>query len=257
MLTPKRFENLNEVIPDCNSMAVAVPSRCYTRPSPKLPLAGAKVSVKDNFALAGIRTSLQCKSFLRTYEAETETAAYIKILIDLRSVIVGKTKMAAFASGEKPCDWWEFQCPFNARGDGYLNPGQSTTGGAAAAGGYAWLDYSIGSDCKSASTIYASSLIDVNSIWTCPWAGSAKWCLWYSIDYRYMRSDKGSVPLLTVSMSSKLQSLQLIGYSVFDTIGIICKNLKLLQSLAQYSLSSSIPNFKKVSHFPRILKPMI
>lgn len=89
-----------------------------------------------------------CLSFLATYEEDTGTADLIKHLIDLGAVIVGKTKMTAFASSEKPCDWWGFQCPFNPRADAHLTPGGSSTGSAAATAAYPWLDICIGSDSE-------------------------------------------------------------------------------------------------------------
>lgn len=100
----KTFKALNLLVPYDGNLAVAVPSRFYTKPTVHQPLAGLRVSVKDNYALAGLKTSNQCKSFLETYNPESATAAYIQRLIDLGVVIVGKTKLTAFASSEKPCN---------------------------------------------------------------------------------------------------------------------------------------------------------
>lgn len=127
-------------------MSVAVPSRLYARPSAVKPLAGVRVAVKDNFRLAGTKSAVGNRPFLATYDVDEETAAFVKTLIDFGAVIVGKTKMTAFASGEKPCDWFDFQCPFNPRGDSYLEPGASSTGSAAATAAYHCMDICIGTD---------------------------------------------------------------------------------------------------------------
>ncbi|KAK3946260.1 amidase 1 [Diplogelasinospora grovesii] len=139
-------QNLDSVGPDAEGMSVAVPSRMYNRPSKEKPLAGVRIAIKDNFKLQGTKCSMGCRSFLETYERDEETADYAKMLIDLGAVIVGKTKMTAFASSEKPCDWWDFQCPFNPRGDEHLTPGGSSTGSATATAAYPWLDICIGTD---------------------------------------------------------------------------------------------------------------
>ncbi len=146
LLTDISFKNLNAISPNGTGMSVAVPSRLYARPSTVKPLAGVRVGVKDNFRLAGTKSAVGNRSFLATYDVDEETAAFVKTLIDLGAVIVGKTKMTAFASGEKPCDWFDFQCPFNPRGDSYLEPGASSTGSAAATAAYPWIDICIGTD---------------------------------------------------------------------------------------------------------------
>ncbi|KAJ8133575.1 hypothetical protein O1611_g61 [Lasiodiplodia mahajangana] len=87
-----------------------------------------------------------CRSSLATYRPDPETADYVKTLIDLGACIVGKTKITAFASSEKPCDWWDYQCPFNPRGDEHLTPGGSSTGSTTATAAYPWLDICIESD---------------------------------------------------------------------------------------------------------------
>jgi hypothetical protein len=45
-------------------------------------------------------------------------------------------------------DWVDSQCSFNCRGDGYQDPGISSTGSAAALAAYEWLDVAIGTDSK-------------------------------------------------------------------------------------------------------------
>jgi hypothetical protein len=49
-----------------------------------------RIAINDNYALVGIKTLLQLLFFHETYGPETEVAAYIKILIDLDTVITGK-----------------------------------------------------------------------------------------------------------------------------------------------------------------------
>lgn len=142
------FQNLDAIAPDGLGKVIAVPSRLYYTVSAKQPLAGMRIAIKDNFRLQGLKSANGCRSFLSTYEADRETADYVKLLIDLGAVIVGKTKMTAFASSEKPCDWWDFQCPFNPRGDEHLTPGGSSTGSATATAACSWLDICLGSDSK-------------------------------------------------------------------------------------------------------------
>ncbi len=147
---------MNAIGPNGTGMSVAVPSRRYARPSPAKPLAGLRVGTKDNFRLAGTKCAVGNRSFLATYDEDQETAAFVKRLIDLGAVIVGKTKMTAFASGEKPIDWFDFQCPFNPRGDAHLEPGASSTGSAAATAAYPWIDICIGTDSMY---LFASEMI--------------------------------------------------------------------------------------------------
>ena len=70
------------------------------------------------------------------------------MLINAGAVIIAKAKTVQLASGLGPRDWIDFQCPFNPRGDGYLDPDCSSTGSAAGVAAYDWLDFSIGSDSK-------------------------------------------------------------------------------------------------------------
>jgi Asp-tRNA(Asn)/Glu-tRNA(Gln) amidotransferase A subunit family amidase len=129
---------------------VAVPSRLYTPQSPLTPLGGRRISIKDNFKVAGIKTTQTNRAFVDTYDQENETAQFVQQLIRLGAVIVGKTKMSAFASSEEATHQWiDFHAPFNPRADGYQSPSGSTTGGAAGLAAYDWLDFSVGTDSKN------------------------------------------------------------------------------------------------------------
>lgn len=99
--------------------------------------------------MAGIKTTQGNRAFSELYGPESETATYIQTLISLGAVIVGKTKLCAFASSEEATDQWiDYHAPFNPRADGYQTPSGSTTGGATSLASYEWLDFSLGTDSK-------------------------------------------------------------------------------------------------------------
>jgi Asp-tRNA(Asn)/Glu-tRNA(Gln) amidotransferase A subunit family amidase len=146
-----RFEVFKALADDGVWKMVAVPSRSYHTPSAEKPLAGMRVSVKDNFKLAGIKTTMTNRAYLELYAAEVKNAAFVERLLSLGAVIIGKTRMTSFASGEEPTDQWiDFHCPFNPRGDLYQSPGGSSTGAGASLAGYQWLDLSVGTDSELA-----------------------------------------------------------------------------------------------------------
>lgn len=132
-----------------------VPSRMYFERTAAQPLAGLRVSVKDNIKIAGIKTTLMSRAFAEMYPPlELSTAEILKVMINLGAVLVGKTKLSAFASAEEPTDQWiDFHAPFNPRADTYQSPSGSTTGGATALAGYSWLDASIGTDSQSTALV--------------------------------------------------------------------------------------------------------
>ncbi len=125
---------------------IPVPSRLYFSPQTiDKPLSGMRVAVKDIYDIRGLVTGVGSKAYLT----------------DAGAVIVGKTKTVQFASGMAPRDCIDYQCPFNPRGDGYLDPGCSSTGSAAAIAGYEWLDFAIGSDSRR---ILTSPLPNLNGL---------------------------------------------------------------------------------------------
>ena len=116
------------------------------------PLAGARVSLKDIFHLAGTKTTMMSRSYVELYSPDNESADYVNKLIKLGAVVVGKTKMTQFASSDEPTDQWiDFHCPINPRGDRYQSPSGSSSGAAASLAGYSWLDFSIPGDCTWSS----------------------------------------------------------------------------------------------------------
>jgi len=111
------------------------------------PLCKLRVSIKDNIDLKGVKTSLSSRAWEELYPSKNTTGSSIQKLQDLGVSIVGKTKLSQFAEVETPtADWVDIHCPFNPRGDGYLIPALSTSGGAASVAAYDWLDVSIGTD---------------------------------------------------------------------------------------------------------------
>jgi Asp-tRNA(Asn)/Glu-tRNA(Gln) amidotransferase A subunit family amidase len=128
---------------------VAVPSRLYFSPNASKPLAGQRITVKDNYRLAGVKTTMSSRPYEATYGPENETALFVQKLMKLGAVVIGKSKMSSFASSEEPTDQWiDFHAPFNPRGDGYQTPAGSSNGAAAALSGYSWLDFSLGTGSK-------------------------------------------------------------------------------------------------------------
>lgn len=114
--------------------------------------------------MKGIRTTMMNRAYNELYPPRSSTADYAAKLIELGAVIVGKTKMSAFASAEEPTDQWvDYHCPFNPRGDEYQTPSCSSAGAGASLAGYSWLDHSIGSDSRFCS-IYYGFLLTVEKL---------------------------------------------------------------------------------------------
>lgn len=133
---------------------VAVPSRLYFESSREKPLDGLRVTVKDNYKLSGVVQTMGSRSYSRLYGTQTETADTVRTLIDLGAVIVGKTKLGAYAGSEVPPDKCvDYFPPWNPRGDGYQGPSGSSSGAGSTVASYDWVDIGIGTD-SNYSTIY-------------------------------------------------------------------------------------------------------
>lgn len=129
--------------------AVAVPSRLYFSKTLEKPLNGQRIAIKDNIDLAGVVTGLGNRAYAELYGERSQSAKLIQTLLDNGAVVVGKTKLSAFAGSENPpAQCIDYFPPWNVRGDGYQGPSGSSSGAAAAAAGYEWLDHSIGTDSE-------------------------------------------------------------------------------------------------------------
>lgn len=213
------FFPLQAISQDGVYQTAAVPSRLYSEKSKDKPLSGMRITIKDNMDLAGIKSTMMNRAYTELYGPRTKSAAIVRKLIALGAIIIGKTRMCAFASAEEPTDQWiEYHCPYNPRGDMNQSPSGSTTGGAAALAGYSWLDYSLGTD--TTGSIRAPA--------TC--------CGLYAL-----RSSWGSASLEGIVKQCDL----------FDVIGIMSRELNTLHYLAKSALV-----VKEFASFPkRILYP--
>lgn len=142
-----RFAVLNYVSAGGVWRNVAVPSRLYHQPSKSKPLNGLRISIKDTFHLAGVQTTMASRAYMELYGADSESANYVNLLVELGAIIVGKSKISPFASFDSPTDQWvDFISPTNPRGDRYQSPAISSSGAAASLAGYLWLDFAMGTD---------------------------------------------------------------------------------------------------------------
>ncbi|RYP68967.1 hypothetical protein DL771_006389 [Monosporascus sp. 5C6A] len=127
---------------------IPVPSRIYYWDDPR-PFAGYRVAIKDLFDMKGLITSGGSQAWAEIAEPANETAPSIQRIVDLGGVLVGKYKLAQFASGADPWGWQDALYPFNPRGDGWLTCSASSSGGGCSIAAYDWLDFAIGSDTGS------------------------------------------------------------------------------------------------------------
>ncbi|KAI7508890.1 hypothetical protein KC347_g5750 [Hortaea werneckii] len=128
--------------------AIPVPSRIYSWNDPR-PFAGFRVGIKDLYDMKGLVTTGGSQAWAYINEPATSNASSIQRIVDLGGVLVGKQKLAQFASGANPWQWQEEHYPFNPRGDGWLTCSASSSGGGCSIAAYDWLDYAIGSDTGS------------------------------------------------------------------------------------------------------------
>lgn len=144
-LTFSSFQAIASQSSEGLSKTIPVPSRHYHQITPEKPLAGARMSLKDNFDIEGVRTTLSSRAWAELYPAATTNGPFVKHLLDQGAIIVGKTKTTQLSAGN---EWVDFQSPINPRGDRYQEPSGSSTGAAASLAGYSWLDFAVGGECK-------------------------------------------------------------------------------------------------------------
>lgn len=76
--------------------------------------------------------------------------------MDQGAIIVGKTRLGAFAVSEVPPEKCiDYFPPCNPRGDGYQGPSGSSSGAGSTVASYDWVDITVGTDSKETfHTIY-------------------------------------------------------------------------------------------------------
>lgn len=130
-------------------MPLAVPSRLYTPVSPERPLNGLRVSIKDIFHGRGIQTTAGSRSYTQLYPKQERSADIVLALVEQGAVIVGKTKLRAFAGSEVPPEKCiDYFPPWNPRGDRYQGPSGSSSCAGSSVASYPWLDFAFATDCK-------------------------------------------------------------------------------------------------------------
>ena len=127
---------------------IPVPSRIYSWGDDR-PMAGDRVAIKDLFDIQGLQTSGGSEAWAHITPIANGTAPSIQRIVSLGGVLVGKFKLAQFASGADPWNWQDEHYPFNPRGDGWLTCSASSSGGGCSIAAYEWLDFAIGSDTGS------------------------------------------------------------------------------------------------------------
>ncbi|GAA5849375.1 hypothetical protein JCM8547_006530 [Rhodosporidiobolus lusitaniae] len=200
-----------------STVGIAVPSRIYTLDADleKKPLAGKRVGVKDIIDMKGLKTSNGNRAWFDLYEPANTTAPSIQTLVDLGADIVGKTKTV-----------FDYHDAFNARGDGYQDPGASSAGSGAAIGAYEWLDVAVGTDTGGSIRIPAS----YNGIYG-------------------LRPSFGSLSVEGVLPEGPY----------FDAVGYHTRSPYLLESFGKHWMGSthqSYPSLPKVVHVPDDLFPV-
>ncbi|KAI1656537.1 amidase family protein [Daldinia decipiens] len=142
------FSSVEIFLPRFWDPMIPVPSRIYSWGDAR-PLAGYRVAIKDLFDIKGLITSGGSQAWAEIVEVANETAPSVQRIVDLGGVLIGKYKLAQFASGANPWDWQDEHYPFNPRGDGWLTCSASSSGGGCSVAAYDWLDFAIGSDTGS------------------------------------------------------------------------------------------------------------
>lgn len=144
-----RFEPVTVAAYNGLHKVVAVPSRLHYPRTPTKPLNGMRIAIKNNMHLRWIVTTLGSRSYAACYGIQNVTSSFVQHLVDQGAVVVGKTKLSAYAGAEIPPEKCiDYFPPWNARADGYQGPSGSSSGAGASIGGYSWLDLALATDSE-------------------------------------------------------------------------------------------------------------
>lgn len=111
------------------------------------PLAGLRFAVKDIFHINGLKTSGGSRAYYETYGYQNYTTETVALCENAGASLVGKLRTITFALGTPRNGMSvDYHDPWNARGDGYMSTGGSSSGSGSAVVAYDWVDFTLGSD---------------------------------------------------------------------------------------------------------------
>ncbi|KAF8252881.1 amidase signature enzyme [Wilcoxina mikolae CBS 423.85] len=83
-----------------------------------------------------------------------------------------------FAAGVDPCNWTDYECPYNPRGDGMQSPSGSSSGSAVAVAAYDWCDFAVGTDTGGSTRAPGGvNGVFANRFSTGVVSGNGVWCV--------------------------------------------------------------------------------
>ncbi|KAH8788395.1 amidase signature domain-containing protein [Diaporthe sp. PMI_573] len=220
---PQSFRAVAPLSSDGVSKTIPVPSRFYHRPDSRKPLAGKRVALTDTFDVKGAKTTLSSRAWTQLYPAADASAAYVKKLLDLGAVVVGKTRTTQFTTG---LHWVDHHAPVNPRGDRYHEASGSSVGAASSLAAYNWLDFAVGADSDGG--------------------------------VRNPAADHGLHALRSSYNSASLEGLK-VSSERYETVGLFGRRLEDLVSAAQHSLAVSDRNVELPRHvfYPTDYFPLV
>ena len=176
---PNSYQTLNASAYGTHTLCIAVPSRLYYKVTPKKPLAGLRIGIKDIFHLNGVCTGGGNRAYLSLYSPLTYSSVSVQKFLDQGAIIVGKTKTAEFAGNQEVIgDWSDYSYALNPRADGYLVATGSSTGSAAAIAAYPWLEIALGTDGSNHPLQNMHTIIRfLRSWWQCSRSCHSQWCI--------------------------------------------------------------------------------
>ncbi|VUC36765.1 unnamed protein product [Clonostachys rosea] len=144
---PGRHQQLHVSLPGTRVPNIIVPSRLSSTNAGAGPLAGLRFSVKDIFHIKGLKTSGGSRAYYETHGYQNFTTETVQLCEKAGASLIGKLRTITFALGTPRNGMSvDFHDPWNARGDGYMSTGGSSSGSGAAVTAYEWVDFALGSD---------------------------------------------------------------------------------------------------------------
>ncbi|KFA71403.1 hypothetical protein S40288_04317 [Stachybotrys chartarum IBT 40288] len=142
-----KHQQLHVSLPGARMPNIIVPSKLSSTNAGAGPLAGLRFAVKDIFHIKGLKTSGGSRAYYETYGYQNYTTETVQLCENAGASLIGKLRTITFALGTPRNGMSvDYHDPWNARGDGYMSTGGSSSGSGAAVVAYDWVDFALGSD---------------------------------------------------------------------------------------------------------------